>query len=51
MISDALIWVGSNIGAVLCLFVAIVAIGVVIYVAKDFPPDPEEDEHARDRFI
>jgi hypothetical protein len=44
MIEQALIWVGENIGAVVCMAVAALAIGVVIYVATDIPPYAEDDD-------
>jgi hypothetical protein len=50
VVENALIWVGSNTGAVLCMAVAALAIGVVIYCARDFPPGSEKDDDGPDQY-
>jgi hypothetical protein len=50
MIANALVWIGEHAIVVSAFGIALIVIGLIIYVAHDVPPPDDEDEHAKNPF-
>jgi hypothetical protein len=51
MIEQAIVWVGENAIAVASLGIGAIALFLAIYLNRNMPDGPEQDEHAREGFI